>query len=59
VTDLPPVNKVTAVKKWDTREIFKAAGDQIIIFAHTANARIRIKTWEDRVGILHFMAPRL
>lgn len=38
---------------WDTWKIFKRTVDKIIILSHSADAGIRVKTFDNRIAVFH------
>jgi hypothetical protein len=50
MANLLPVNQILAVKNRHAGKIFKRAGNEIIIVAHAANARIGIKAGDEWIG---------
>src|SRR5690606_20040592 len=59
--DMPylfPVHQVGAMEDWQTGKILKCRVNQIIIVAHAANTRVRVKSGKNRVSILTFLKWR-
>jgi hypothetical protein len=42
MSDLPPVNQVTAMEDRESGKIFECGGNEIIILVNPANGRVRI-----------------
>jgi hypothetical protein len=49
MSQLAPVDKVTAVENRQAWKIFKRGVDQVIVLAHPADGRVGIKAWQNRV----------
>jgi hypothetical protein len=49
MTQLPPVDKVTAVENRQTWKIFKCGVHQVIVLVHPTDGGIRIKTWQNGI----------
>src|SRR6266496_1553845 len=51
MTNLSPVDQITAMKDGNARKIFKATRHQIVILLDTADTGIGIETWNYRIRI--------
>src|SRR2546427_8020651 len=51
MTNLSPVDQITAVKDGNARKILKATRHQIVILLDTADTGIGIETWNYRIRI--------
>jgi hypothetical protein len=49
MSQLPPVDKVTAVKNGQTREILKRGVHQVIVLTHPTDGGVRIKAWQNGI----------
>jgi hypothetical protein len=49
--DLPPVHEILAVEERNARKIFERAGDEIIVIADSANARIGMEARDNGISI--------
>ena len=53
VTDLLPVDQVSAVEHRDAREVFERTGHKVILLPHPNHARIGIETGDHGVAVRH------
>src|SRR5438477_8272590 len=51
MTNLSPVDQITAMKNRNARKILKAAGHQIVILPDAADTGIGVETWNYRIRI--------
>src|SRR5690606_12974589 len=51
MADLRPMHEIAAVKQRDSRKVFEAAGDQVVVFAHATNARVRIEARQHGISV--------
>src|SRR5258706_2690011 len=49
MTNLSPVDQITALKDGNARKILKATPHQLVSLSHTADTGIAVQTWNHRI----------
>src|SRR6266702_1975201 len=51
MTNLSPVDQITALKDGNARKILKATRHQVVILSHTADTGIGVETWNHGIRV--------